>query len=152
MNHLTAGLIIVVGILGGFYAGARYGQGHPTPSASPAAATSPGGGAGGAGGGFGGGAAAFGGPVATGTIVAVSGNQITVHDRLGNRDVKVNVGAARVTKTTQGSAADLMENETVTVTGQAGTDGVVTAQTIAVGGGGGGRGGGGGFAQPSPGG
>jgi hypothetical protein len=131
MSNLIVGLVIVVGMLGGFYVGARYGQGHPAPAASPAAATASGagGGAGGAGAAGGG----FGSPAATGQIVAVSGNQITVHDRLSNTDVKVNIAAARISKTTQGTPADLTQNENVTVVGLAGTDGVVTAQTIAIG-------------------
>jgi hypothetical protein len=145
MSNLIVGLVIVVGMLGGFYVGARYGQGHPAPAASPAAATASGAGGGGAGAAGGG----FGSPAATGQIVAVSGNQITVHDRLSNTDVKVNVAAARISKTTQGTAADLTQNENVTVVGLAGTDGVVTAQTIAIGAGaaGGGRQG---RPQPSP--
>lgn len=158
MNTLTVGLIIAVGILGGFYAGARYGQGHPLPS-SPVAATQ-GGGAnlGGGGGGAGGGGRGAGGqaaggfvPAATGQIVAVNGDTITVHDRTSNKDVKVNIGSARITKTGEGTPADLTQNVAVTVIGQTGGDGVVTAQTIAIGGaGGGGRFGGGGQPSPAP--
>jgi hypothetical protein len=158
MNQLTAGLVVLIGILGGFYAGARYGQGHPPPSSSAAAATSStgtGAGAGdtgtagtGRGGGAGGGFA----PAATGTITAVSGNTITVHDRQSGKDVKVDVSSARVSKTAQGSASDLTQNQTVTVIGQAGSDGTVAAQTISIGGGGfgGGGGGGGGGRQRAP--
>src|SRR5215470_3829983 len=97
MNILTVGLIIAVGILGGFYAGARYGQGHPLPS-SPVAAAQGGGATFGAGGG---GAGLV--PAATGQIVAVSGDTITVHDRTSNKDVKVNIGSARITKTGEGT-------------------------------------------------
>jgi hypothetical protein len=161
MNTLTVGLIIAVGILGGFYAGARYGQGHPLPS-SPVAATAQGGGtnfgggAGGAGGGGGRGAAGAAGggggfvPAAVGQIVAVNGDTITVHDRTSNKDVKVNIGSARITKTGDGTPADLTQNVAVTVVGQTGGDGVVTAQTIAIGGAGGGRFGGGGQPSPAP--
>jgi hypothetical protein len=156
MNQLTAGLIVLVGILGGFYVGARYGQGHPTVTASPtpttgagAGAAFAGGGLGGAGGGGGGGVAA--GNATFGTITAVSGDTITIHDARNNRDVKVNVSSARITKTGDGTPADLTQNQTVTVVGQAGSDGVVTATTIAIGNGalGGIRRGGG--ASPSPG-
>jgi hypothetical protein len=160
MNQLTAGLVVLIGILGGFYFGAKYGQGHP---ATPAAAASPatgqaGGGTGGAGGGFGGGAGAFGGggaggftPAAAGTITAVDGSIITVHDRTTNKDVKVDASNARISKTAQGTTADLTQNQTVTVVGQAGSDGTVTAQTIAIGAGQGGGGRRGGGATPSPG-
>lgn len=154
MNQLTAGLIVVIGILGGFYGGAKYGQGHPTPSASasPAATTGVGAGlGGGASAGSGGGASASGLSGATvGTITAVNGDTITVHDARSNRDVKVNVASARITKTSAGTPADLTLNQTVTIAGQAGSDGTVTATTIAVGGGAGGFGGRRG-ASPSPG-
>ena len=135
MNQLTVSLIVVIGILGGFYFGARYGQGHPTPSASPAAATSTGGGGATGTGGFGG-AGGFA-PAASGAITAVSGTTITVHDRQTGKDVKVDVSAARISRTTQGTPSDLTQNETVTVIGQAGPDGTVSAQTIATGGAGG---------------
>jgi hypothetical protein len=160
MNQLTAGLVVLIGILGGFYFGAKYGQGHaPTPaaSASPStgqAADRTGGGTGGAGAGFGGGGFGGGGgftPAASGTITAVDGSTITVHDRATNKDVKVDASNARISKTTQGTTADLTQNQTVTVVGQAGSDGTVTAQTIAIGAGQGGGGRRGGAPTPSPG-
>jgi len=151
MNQLTAGMIVVIGVLGGFYLGAKYGQGHPTPSATPVAATTSGAGTGtgrfaGGGAGFGGGAGGGGiAPAVAGTVTAVNGTTITVTDRTG-RAVKVDVSGARITRTQQGTAADLTENATVTVVGQTGADGTVTAQTVAIGGGlGGGR-----QRQPSP--
>ncbi len=158
MNQLTAGLIVVIGILGGFYGGAKYGQGHPMPSASPAAATSTG--AGGLGASAGGGALSGGGTggagafanATAGQITAVSGDTITVHDTRNNRDVKVNIASARITKTTDGTPADLTPNQTVTIVGQAGSDGTVTATTIAVGGAASAIGGRRGGASPSPGG
>jgi Domain of unknown function (DUF5666) len=164
MNQLTAALIVVIGILGGFYVGAKYGQGHPTSSASStgsstgtgAGAFAGAGGGGGGGGGNGGGGAgggAFagaGGNATFGTITAVNGDTITVHNPRTNADVKVNVSSARITKTADGSPADLTQNQTVTIVGQTGSDGVVTATTIALGTTGfGGRGAGGG-AAPSP--
>jgi hypothetical protein len=158
MNQLTAGLIVVIGILGGFYGGAKYGQGHPTPSASPAASTSSGtAGLGAAAGGTGavtgtggtGGTGGFG-NATLGQITAVNGDTITVHDTRNNRDVKVNIASARITKTTDGTAADLTQNQTVTVVGQAGSDGTVTASTIAVGTAAGAFGGRRGGASPSP--
>ena len=156
MNQLTAGLIVVIGILGGFYIGARYGQVHPTVTASPT--PSPGAGAGAAAGRGAGGAAIFGGGAGgaaagnatLGTITAVNGDTITIHDARTNTDVKVNVSSARITKTSDGTPADLTQSQTVTVVGQTGSDGVVTATTIAIGGAGalGRRGGAG--AAPSP--
>lgn len=152
MNQLTAGMIVVIGVLGGFYFGAKYGQGHPPPSSTPVAATTTAGtGAGrlgGGGGGFGGGAGTGGSgiaPAVAGTVTAVNGTTITVTDRSG-RAVKVDVSGARITRTQLGTTADLTQNATVTVVGQTGADGTVTAQTVAIGGGlGGGR-----QRQPSP--
>jgi hypothetical protein len=142
MSQVTVGLIVVIGILGGFYTGAKYGQGHPPPSNTPSVVTSTAtaGGAGGAlgggtAGGFGGGggAGAFG-AAAAGTITAVNGNVITVHDRTTNKDVKVDVSQGRISKTSQGTVADLTANTTVTVIGQTGADGTVSAQIIQIGG------------------
>jgi hypothetical protein len=136
MNQLTAGLIVAIGILGGFYVGAKYGQGHPPASATAATATTAqgnGAGAGAGGGGFaGGGGGGFGGAT-VGQITAVSADTITIHNTQSNRDVKVNIASARITKTADGTPADLTQNTTVTVVGQAGTDGTVTATTIAIG-------------------
>ena len=165
MNQLTAALIVVIGILGGFYVGAKYGQGHPpaatsTPTNSTAGTGAGGGGFGGGGGGQGGagggaGAGAGGGLGAAtfGTITAVNGDTITIHDTRNNRDVKVNIASARITKTADGTPADLAQNTTVTVVGQTGSDGVVTATTIAIGsvaGAFGGAGGRRGAPSPSP--
>ena len=156
MNHLTAGLIVVIGILGGFYVGAKYGQGHPTPSNSASTASTTAGGNGASGGGNGGGGAGGAGGfgnATVGQITAVNGDTITIHDARNNRDVKVNVSSARITKTTDGSPGDLTQNQTVTVVGQAGSDGTVTATVISIGSGAGALGGGGrrGGASPTPG-
>src|SRR5215471_18003218 len=149
MNSLIAGLVAVIGALGGFYFGAKYGQGHPPPSsttttvASTTAGQSGASSTTGAGGRAGGGGAALLGSAATGQITAVSGDIITVHDRQTNKDIKVNVATARIAKTDQGTIADLTQNATVTVIGQTGADGTVTAQLVTIGGGQGAFGGGG---------
>lgn len=161
MNSLIAGLVAVIGALGGFYFGAKYGQGHPPSSSSATTVASTttanqsagaGAGANGGGGGGGGGAAALFGSAASGQITAVNGNTITVHDRQSNKDIKVNIAAARITKTDQGTASDLTTNTAVTVVGQTGADGTVSAQVITIGGGGAGGFGGGrrGGGSPSP--
>ena len=161
MNSLIAGLVAVIGALGGFYFGAKYGQGHPlssssantvasTSTVSQSAAPAAGGGA------SGGGAASLLGSATSGQITAVNGSTITVHDRQSNKDVKVNIGSARITKSDQGTASDLTPNTIVTVVGQTGADGTVSAQVISIGGGGLGQGGFGGGRRgggsPSPGG
>jgi hypothetical protein len=155
MNQLTAALIVVIGILGGFYVGAKYGQGHAPASSTAAAATATGtgrAGAGAGGGNGGGGAGAFG-NATVGQITAVNGDEITIHDTRTNKDVKVNVSSARISKTTDGSPSDLTQNTTVTVVGQAGSDGTVTATVVSIGNGAGALGGGrrGAGASPSPG-
>lgn len=161
MNSLIAGLVAVIGALGGFYFGAKYGQGHPPSSSTATTVASTttanqsagaGAGANGGGGGGGGGAAALFGSAASGQITAVNGNTITVHDRQSNKDIKVNIAAARITKTDQGTASDLTTNTAVTVVGQTGADGTVSAQLITIGGGGAGGFGGGrrGGGSPSP--
>lgn len=162
MNSLIAGLVAVIGALGGFYFGAKYGQGHPPPSsttttvASTTAGQSTGSSTTGAGGRTGGAGGAGGvlGSAAAGQITAVNGDVITVHDRQTNKDIKVSVATARIAKTDQGTVADLTQNATVTVIGQTGADGTVSAQLITIGGGGQGGFGGGrrGGASPSPGG
>ena len=161
MNSLIAGLVALIGALGGFYFGAKYGQGHPpssssantvasTSTVSQSAASAAGGGA------SGGGATSLPGSATSGQITAVNGSTITVHDRQSNKDVKVNIGSARITKSDQGTASDLTPNTIVTVVGQTGADGTVSAQLISIGGGGLGQGGFGGGrrggASPSPGG
>jgi hypothetical protein len=141
MQKVIAGLVVVVGVLAGFYAGAKFGSAHSTASAaSTGTAASPSAGTRTGGGGNGG----FGAPAAAGQIVATADGSITVHDRTTGKDVKVTLANARISKTVQGTAADLTQNQTVTVVGQAGSDGTVNAQVVSVGGGAGGR------ARPSP--
>ena len=161
MNSLIAGLVAVIGALGGFYFGAKYGQGHPpsTSSANTVASTTTttqsAGSAAGAGASGGGGGAALVGSATSGQITSVNGNTITIHDRQSGKDVKVDIASARITKTDQGTAADLTPNTAVTVIGQTGADGTVSAQVISIGGGGVGAFGGGGrrgAGSPSPGG
>ena len=149
MNRLITGLVVLIGALVAFYVGAKYGEAHSSTSAAASAtptagagaragtATSPGTGAR---------AGVFGTPAASGPIVSVANGIITVQDRQTGKEVKINVGSARITKTTQGTAADLTQNATVTVSGQKAADGTVNAQAIAIGGGLGG----GGRARPSP--
>jgi hypothetical protein len=143
MQKVIAGLVVVVGVLAGFYGGAKFGSAHSTASAaSTGTAASPSAGTRTGGGGNGG----FGAPAAAGQIVATADGSITVHDRTTGKDVKVTLGNARISKTVQGTAADLTQNQTVSVVGQAGSDGTVNAQVVSIGGGAGA----GGRARPSP--
>ncbi|MDQ6899800.1 MAG: hypothetical protein M3072_09860 [Candidatus Dormibacteraeota bacterium] len=147
MNRLITLLLVLIGVLAGFYAGGRYGQAHP-PGGSAVAAQPPTSAAGGttAASAAGGGRGAR--PI-TGPIVAVDATSITVHDRVTNKDVKVVLGSARIAKTTAGDQSDLKKDTVVSVVGQAGPDGVVAAQGVTVGGAAPGFGGGRG-PSPSP--
>jgi hypothetical protein len=156
MNQLTVTLIVVIGLLGGFYGGFKYGQNHPPPSASTTtntpslagAAAGSGGGTGSGTGTRGGGGGGLGGNAISGQITAVGNGTITLHETNGT-DVQVNVSSARISKTSQGTAADLTQNTPVTVVGSTDASGTVNATVVQVGGGLG-RGNGGGQPSPSP--
>jgi hypothetical protein len=154
MRNLTLALVVVIGVLGGFYGGWKYSQskvGAPTPAAAvaslPAAAATASAGTTGGGGGAGGGGFAGRGATA-GQVTAVNGSVVTVHNPTTGQDVKVDISSGTViNKTTTGSLADLRPGVNVTVTGQAGADGTVSATAVNIvttlpagGGGGGGRG------------
>jgi hypothetical protein len=150
MQKVIAGLVVLVGVLAGFYGGAKYGSAHSTASAASTGSAAGSGGQAGTGASPGAGARAggggFGAPAAAGQIVATADGSITVHDRTTGKDVKVALGNARISKTVQGTAADLTQSQTVTVVGQTGSDGTVNAQAVSIGGGLGG----GGRVRPSP--
>jgi hypothetical protein len=138
-----AALVVIVGLLGGFYGGYKVGGGGTTASA--AAATT---GNRTAANGFGGrgvaaacpspgatpapsasGAAARRG--ATGTIANLTANSLTIHDARCNTDVKITFDqSVIVRKTVVGQASDLQESETITVTGTRQADGSIKANSI----------------------
>ncbi len=139
-----AALVVIVGLLGGFYGGYKVGGGGTTASA--AASTT---GTRTAGNGFGGGrglAAACPSPGATpaatasgtaarrgatGTIANLTGNSLTVHDVRCNTDVRITFDpSVIVRKTVVGQVSDLQESETVTVTGTRQPDGSIKANSI----------------------
>lgn len=151
MKPAVISLAILIGILGGFYGGFRYGQTKVAAAATTVGSSNTGGvqaGQGGRGsfaggnGGFLNGQAACPTPGATpaatngrgganGTITAVSNGTLTLHDTRCNLDVKVSFGSnATVTKVAQGSTADLKTGENVTVIGQRQADGSVNATVI----------------------
>jgi hypothetical protein len=145
-------LLLVVGILGGFYGGYKIGHNSVTASASTGSnntgSRSPGG-FGGFGGGTrgGGGAAAAcpspgapspspgGNAVARGTVTDLTSSSLTI--TLSACDVKITFGpTVQVSKTTAGSTSDLKDNTTITVIGVRQADGSIKATTIQIGGGG----------------
>jgi hypothetical protein len=139
-----AALVVIVGLLGGFYGGYKVGGGGatasaansttgnrtagngtglgrgaaaacPSPGASPAASASA--------------AAARRG--ATGTIANLTNNSLTIHDTRCNTDVKVTFDqSVIVRKSVVGQASDLQESETITVTGTRQADGSIKANSI----------------------
>lgn len=149
MSNLTAALLVLVAVLGGFYGGLRYETGKAATGAAPAAtaavtstaaggggrsgAASPGTAANGATGaaqGSGGFAGGRGGNL--GTVTNLTANGFTLHPANGS-DVAVVLGAgATVRKTVDGQVTDLQNNLHVTVAGQRDASGnlVATAVTI----------------------
>jgi len=145
-RNLTVALVVVIGVLGGFYSGWKYSQSQgtagattgnvaaaaaaaPAPAASSATGT-------GAGGGAGGGAGAQGGFAGRGTlgqVTAVNGNVVTIHNPTTGQDTKVQLAAdTAVTRTTAGSAADIQPGVNVTVVGPTAADGTVDATSVTI--------------------
>jgi hypothetical protein len=139
-----AALVVIVGLLGGFYGGYKVGGGGTTANAAAATTGTRTGGTG-----FGGGrglAAACPSPGATpaasasgaaarrgatGTIANLTANSFTIHDSRCNTDVKVTFDqSVIVRKTVVGLASDLQETETITVTGTRQADGSIKANSI----------------------
>ena len=160
MKPYVVVLLLVVGVLGGFYGGYRFG--HSTVSAATSASgqgtRTGGGGFGvGRGGGFGAACPSPGAPspspgtnaVAAGTVTDLTGNSLTITE--ANCEVKVTYGnTVQVSKNVAGSTSDLQDNMTVTIIGTRQADGTVKATTIQIGGAGFGRGLGNPAAEASP--
>lgn len=169
MKSYVVALLVVVGVLGGFYGGYKIGQNNvsaATTTNGPSSNRTGNFGAGGAAGG--GGARGFGAvcpspgapspspgtnAVARGSITDLSSTSMTITNT--SCDVKVVFGnTVQVSKNVAGSTSDLQDNLTVTIVGVRQADGSIKATQIqignvnAIGLGGGGRGG----ASPSPGG
>jgi hypothetical protein len=139
-----AALVVIVGLLGGFYGGYKVGGGGTTANAASATTGTRTGGTG-----FGGGrgvAAACPSPGATpapsasaaaarrgatGTVANLTANSLTIHDTRCNTDVKVTFDqSVIVRKTVVGQASDLQESDTITVTGTRQADGSIKANSI----------------------
>lgn len=147
MKTYVVALVVLVGVLGGFYGGYKVGQNNVSASASTAGArASTGNGSGTFGGGRaivaacptpGATPAAGSQGLARGTVTNLSGTSMTVTNT--NCDVKVTFGpTVTIQKQVLGSTADLQDNQTVTITGTRQPDGSILAQTIQIGPAGGG--------------
>jgi hypothetical protein len=146
MTQITSWLLVVVAALGGFYGGFRYEKAHVPATTSTAAQTSSAGTGGsansgsgtsangfaGAGGGLQGAGGGGFGRGAAGKVSDLSGDTLTLTDNQGN-PVKVQLsGSTVIEKTAAASSADLVKGATVTVQGQRGSDGAVSATTIVI--------------------
>jgi len=154
-------LLLVIGILGGFYGGYKTGQNNVSASTASQNQASRTGGQGAFAGGRGGGGfgsacpspgAASPSPgsnaVASGTVTDLTSTSLTI--TAAGCDVKIVFGnTVQVSKTVTGSTSDLKDNMTVTIVGTRQADGSIKATTIQIGGA---RVGARGGASPSPGG
>ncbi len=165
MKSYVVALLVVVGVLGGFYGGYKIGQNNVSAASPSSGSTRTGNFAGGA---FGGGtrgnfAAACPSPgapspspgtnaVARGSVTDLTSTTLTITNT--NCDVKVVFGnTVQVSKTVAGSTSDLRDNMTVTIIGTRQADGSIKATQIQIGNGTGAGGfGGRGTASPGTGG
>ncbi len=151
MKSYVVVLLLVVGILGGFYGGYKIGQNNVSASTATnntgatrgTGGSTFGGGTGGGRGGFGGACPSPGAPspspgtnaVARGTITDLATGSMTITST--QCDVKVVFGnTVSVFKTVAGNTSDLKNNVTVTIVGTRQPDGSIRATTISIGGGG----------------
>jgi len=139
-------LLLVVGILGGFYGGYKIGHNNVSASTTNQTQNARGGGnvAGGFGGGRGGGAAVCPSPgaptpspgsraVATGTITGLTSSTLTISNP--SCEVKVTFSpTVQVSRQVAGNTGDLKDNLTVTIIGTRQSDGSIKATAIQIGG------------------
>ncbi|HEV2414303.1 MAG TPA: hypothetical protein VGX27_05805 [Candidatus Dormibacteraeota bacterium] len=146
MKGYVVALLVVVGVLAGFYGGYRIGQNNVSAStgANSTSKSNLGTGfqtGGGRGGGFGSACPSPGAPspspgtnaVASGTITDLTSNSLTITSAAC--EVKVVFGnTVQISKTTTGTTSDLQDNITVTIVGTRQADGSIKATTIQIGG------------------
>ena len=144
MKAYVVALLLVVGILAGFYGGFKVGQNNvsaSTTAKSPTRTGNPSGGFGGARGGLGAACPSPGAAtpspgtqaVARGTITNLGSTSLTISNT--SCDVKVVFGnTIQVSKTVAGNTSDLKNNITVTIIGTRQADGSILATTIQIGG------------------
>jgi hypothetical protein len=139
-------LLVVVGVLAGFYGGYRMGQNNVSASTTQNQSARTGNfgsglGGGGRGGGFGNACPSPGAPspspgsnaVASGTVTDLTSSSLTITTTAC--DVKVTFGnTVQVSKTVTGTTSDLRDNITVTIIGTRQADGSIKATAIQIGG------------------
>jgi hypothetical protein len=143
VKSYVVALLVVVGVLAGFYGGYRMGQNNVSASTAQnqSARTGNTGSGFGRGGGFGGACPSPGAPspspgsnaVASGTITDLTSSSLTI--TMTACDVKVTFGnTVQVSKTVTGTTSDLKDNMTVTIIGTRQADGSIKATAIQIGG------------------
>jgi hypothetical protein len=143
VKSYVVALLVVVGVLAGFYGGYRMGQNNVSASTAQnqSARTGNTGSGFGRGGGFGSACPSPGAPspspgsnaVASGTITDLTSSSLTI--TMTACDVKVTFGnTVQVSKTVTGTASDLKDNMTVTIIGTRQADGSIKATAIQIGG------------------
>lgn len=145
MKPYVVALLVVVGILGGFYGGYKMGQNNVSASTTTQGARTSNQGAfaggRGGGGGFGSACPSPGAPspspgsnaVISGTVTNLNSTSLTITSTAC--DVKIVFGnTVQVSKTVTGSTSDLKDNMTVTIIGTRQADGSIKATTIQIGG------------------
>lgn len=143
MKPYIVALLVVVGVLAGFYGGYRMGQNNVSASTTQnqSARTGTAGSGFGRGGGFGSACPSPGAPspspgsnaVASGTVTDLTSSSLTITTTAC--DVKVSFGnTVQVSKTVTGTTSDLKDNMTVTIIGTRQADGSIKATAIQIGG------------------
>ena len=146
MKGYVVALLVVVGVLAGFYGGYRIGQNNVSASTGTNSISKSNLGTGfqaggGRGGGFGSACPSPGAPspspgtnaVASGTITDLTSNSLTITSTAC--EVKVVFGnSVQISKTITGTTGDLQDNITVTIVGTRQADGSIKASAIQIGG------------------
>ncbi len=140
MKPYIIALLVVVGVLGGFYGGYKVGQNNVSAASPAASSQRTGTFGGGTRGNFAAACPSPGAPspspgtnaVARGAITDLTSSSLTITSTAC--DVKVVFGnTVQVSKTVPGSTSDLQDNITVTIIGTRQADGSIKASTIQIG-------------------
>lgn len=130
MLPIFIAIVIIVGG-GAFYGGMRYGESQKSSAARNGFQTFTGNFPQGSGQRQGGQGRAFGGANATsGEIISADDKSVTVKLPNGGSKIIFFSGSTKVTKSVDGSAADLTVGQTIMANGTANSDGSITADTI----------------------